>query len=559
MTTEEIQWSYFKQLLMNKADTILKSTNIYIGIGNSLLSGFVAVKDGKVLYVGKIDELDDYINTNTKIIDFKDKLIMPGIHDGHLHFFMSGLYASDKVKVSYTDRSEEECVNGLKEIEGKNTKDEWMIGAGWYHTLWDKPKLPTKHSLDKVYPNRPVAMFSYDCHTLWINSAGLKKLNIDKNYPDIDGGIIDRDENGEPLGTFHEAAYAKLLQEIYDFDKDYIKDFYKSFIYSLNSYGITSVCDMSMTQNPGNDFIRDDIFKELEDENELTIRIHMYPSLANGFDRPNIMRDKYKGPYLFCNGVKAFFDGVSSCHTAWLFEPYSNAYYEGDVGSTITSPDKMKEYVLLSHKNDFSIRVHTIGDKAISKMIDYIIEAKEKYGDKPYLQHTLEHLENLNEEDISRLASNNIIPSVQPAHSVFDMEGVEKDLGKERIELMWPFRSELDTGCILAFGTDSPVVDINPFYGIYNAVTRKHTFTRFPANGWIPKERITVFEAISAYTYGSACASNASALYGTLEIGKYADICVLDRNICMIDPEEIPQTKCIFTMVGGKVVYENNR
>ena len=543
--------------MMKKANIIIKSSNIYPGIGNRLLSGFVAIKKDKIIGLDSLDKLDDYLDENTKVIDFKDKLVMPGIHDAHLHFFMSGLYASERVKVSYTDKSEEECVAGLKEIEDLNSKDEWMIGTGWYHTLWDNPKLPTKYSLDKVYPDRPVCMVSYDCHTLWINSFGLRKLGVDRNYPDIPGGIIDRDENGEPLGTFHEAASAKMLQIIYNFDEDYIKSFYRDFIKTLNKYGITSVCDMSMVQNPGTDFIRDDIFKDLENSNELTIRVHMYPSTANGFDRPAFMRDKYQGPYLYCNGVKAFFDGVSSCHTAWLFEPYTNAYYEGDVGSTITKPENMREIVLASNKNDFSIRVHTIGDKAISKMIDYIVEAKEKYGEKPYLQHTLEHLENLKEEDIKRLADNHIVLSVQPAHSVFDTEGVERDLGKERIKLMWPFRSEIDAGCTLAFGTDSPVVEINPFYGIYNAVTRKHTISRLPKEGWIAKEKISVYEAAEAYTYGSACACKAEELYGTLDTNKYADICVLDRNIFTIDPEEIIDTKCLFTMIGGKIIYQN--
>lgn len=544
---------------MNKANIILKSQNIYKGVGNKILSGFIAIKNDKVLCVDSLDNINEYIDNNTIILDYKDKLIMPGIHDAHLHFFMSGLYANKKVKVSYGDKSEEECVNTLKDIEEYNSKDEWMIGAGWYHTLWNNPVLPTKYSLDRVYPDRPVCMISYDCHTLWINSTGLRKLGVDANYSNIDGGIIDRDENGEPLGTFHEAASAKMLQQIFNFDKNYIEDFYKDFIKTLNSYGITSICDMSLIQNPGEDFIRDDIFKQLEDKNLLTIRVHMYPSIAGGFDRARIMKEKYQGPLLYCNGVKQFFDGVSSCHTAWLHEPYSNAYYKGDVGSTIIPPEKMRESVLLAHKNDFSIRVHTIGDKAISKMIDYIIEAKNKYGNKPYLQHTLEHLENLKIDDISRLAQNNIILSVQPAHAVFDMEGVERDLGSERIELMWPFRSELDAGCILAFGTDSPVVDVNPFNGIYNAITRKHTTTRNPKGGWIPKEKISSFDAVSAYTYGSACACKAEELYGLLEKGKLADICILDRNILTIDPEDIPDTKCLMTMVSGKIVYKNDK
>lgn len=541
---------------MNKANIILKSSNIYPGIGNKTVSGFIAVKDDKIIAFESINNINDYIDENTEVLDYEDKLIMPGIHDGHLHFFMSGLYANEKVKVSYTDKSEEECVKGLKDIEDLNSKDEWMIGAGWYHPLWDNPVLPTKYSLDKVYPDRPVCMVSYDCHTLWLNSVGLRKLGIDRNYQDIPGGTIDKDRNGELLGTFHEAAFSKLLQQIYDFDEDYIFGFYKDFMKTLNSYGITSVSDMSMMASPGEDFIRDDIFSKLEKENELTVRVHMYPTIHDDISRPLMMKEKYQGPILFCNGVKQFFDGVSSCHTAWLKDPYTNAYFENDCGCPTIAPEKMRELVFKAHQNDLAIRVHTIGDEAIHKMIDYIEEAKELYGERENIQHTLEHLENLQEEDIKRLANNKIVLSVQPAHAVFDTNGVERDLGKERIKLMWPFRSELDAGCTLAFGTDSPIVEINPFYGIYNAVTRKNTFTRLPKDGWTPKEKISVYEALQAYTYGSACACKAEHMYGTIKEGMLADICVLDRNILEIDPEDIPNTNCLLTLVNGKIVYQ---
>lgn len=540
---------------MIKAKTILKSSNIYTGIGNEILSGFVAIKDEKIIYVGNDNELENYIDDNTKIIDFEDKLIMPGIHDAHLHLFLSSLYADSKVKVSTEDKTEEECVIKLKDIEDLNTEDEWLICAGWYHTLWDEPHLPSKYSLDEKYPNRPVFMISYDLHTGWMNSCGMKKLGIDENTKDIPGGVIDRDENGIPLGTFHEAAFAEVLKKVVTFDENYINSFYHNFMKQLNSYGITSVCDMSLSPTEGMDFIRDDILQKMLENNELSVRVHMYPTINDDISRPLKMKDKYQGPMLFCNGVKQFFDGVNSCHTAWVSEPYTNAYFENDCGKPTLNPEKMKEYVIKAHQNNLSIRVHTIGDKAIHEMINYIEDAQNRYGKKEYLQHTLEHLENLLEADIERLAKNNIVVSVQPAHSIYDVQGVEKDLGSERIKMMWPFNSELKAGCTLAFGTDSPVVDINPFYGIYNAITRKNTFTRLPENGWIAKERITAFEAVSAYTYGSACACKADDILGSLQVNKYADICVLDRNILTINPEEIPDTKCIFTMLAGKIVY----
>lgn len=543
-------------MFVDKANIILKSTNIYKGIGNTLISGFVAIKNDVIIGVDTIDRINDYIDNATKILDLKDKLIMAGIHDAHLHMFLSSLYADPKVKVSFDDKSEQECVDELKSIENLNSKDEWLICAGWYHPLWDNPKLPTKYSLDKAYPDRPVCMISYDLHTGWLNSCGMRKLGIDKNFKDIPGGVIDRDENGEPLGTFHEIAFAEVLKQVLAFDDEYLCSIIKNFINNLNSFGITSVCDMSLSPTAGMDFIRDDIYTKILNDDELSIRIHMYPTMNLDMSRPLKMKEEYQGPYLFCNGVKQFFDGVSSCHTAWVSEPYTNAYYENDCGKTTIEPQLMKQLVEKAHINDMSIRVHTIGDKAIHAMIDYIEDAENKYGKKEHLQHCLEHLENLLEDDIERLAKNNIVVSVQPAHAVFDMEGVERDLGKQRIQLMWPFKSELNTGCILAFGTDSPVVEVNPFYGIYNAVTRKNTFTRLPENGWIEKERISIFEAVSAYTYGSAKACKAQDIIGTLEIGKYADICVLDRNIFEINFEDIPNTNCILTMIGGKIVYQ---
>ena len=540
---------------MDKADIILKSSNIYKGAGNKISSGFIAIKDDIIIGFDTLDKIDDYIADNTKIIDFVDKLIMPGIHDAHLHMFLSSLYADPKIKVSFNDKSEQECINKLKDIENLNDKDEWLICAGWYHPLWDNSKLPNKYSLDIAYPDRPVFMISYDLHTGWMNSCGMRKLGIDANFKDIPGGIIDRDENGEPLGTFHEIAFAEVLKQVVAFSDEYLYTIIKNFINSLNSYGITSVCDMSLSPTAGMDFIRDDIYERILNNGELSIRIHMYPTMNLDMSRPLMMKEKYQGPYLFCNGVKQFFDGVSSCHTAWISEPYTNAYFENDCGKTTIDPQLMKQLVEKAHLNDMSIRVHTIGDKAIHTMIDYIEEAQNKYQKKQHLQHCLEHLENLLEEDIERLSKNNIVVSVQPAHAVFDMEGVEADLGKDRIQLMWPFKSELDAGCTLAFGTDSPVVEVNPFYGIYNAVTRKNTFTRLPENGWIEKEKISIFEAVSAYTYGSAKSCKADDFVGTLEVNKYADICVLDRNILKIDPEDIPNTKCLLTMVGGKIVY----
>ena len=542
-----------------KADRILKSRHIYRGVGKDTFPGIVCIKDDRIIYTGSEDRLGYYLSEDTEFTDCGDNLIMPGFHDAHLHFFMSGLYADPKVKVSDSDLSEAECVAGLKDIENLCTKEEWMIGAGWNHPNWINPELPSKKSLDAVYPDRPVVMVSGDCHTVWMNSFGMEKLGINESTPDIPGGKIDRDEDGIPTGIFHEAAATSLFRKIFDFPDEEADRFCRNFMKTLNSYGITSVCDMSIMAVPGLDFVRDDIYSRLLEKGELTVRMHMYPTMTHGLERAVSMREKYSGPMLYCNGVKHFFDGVSSCHTAYLREPYANAYFEGDVGRTTVPPDEMRRMLLEAHENDFSMRVHTIGDQAIHLMIDYVEEAVTKFGPKPWLHHTLEHLENFQYEDIAKLAKAGIIPSVQPPHVLFTVAGVERDLGYERNQLMWPFRRLLDSGCTLAFGTDSPVVEVNPFYGLYNAVTRQSVADGKPEGGWIPQEKISQWEALSAYTYGSACAAGIEHLCGTLAPGMFADIAVTDTDLIHCDPEDIPKAECLLTLVGGKTVFERSK
>lgn len=537
-----------------KADIILKGKNIFDGKNMKIFSGMVAIADHKIIYVGEEKQEVGLVDEHTQIIDVEEQLIMPGIGDAHIHFYMSGLYASPFVHVSFTDESEQECVDGLKELSKTIAKDRWLIGAGWYHPLWKNPVLPTKKSLDAVYPDRPVCMVSADCHTMWINSIGLEKLGLNKESTAPEGGSYDYLEDGELAGTIHEAAASSLIQQIYQFTESEENAFYHNFIKKLNQYGITSVCDMSMMPVDGADFIRDDIFTRLLEQGELSIRVNMYPTLRMDNCRIKEMQEKYTGTKLRCQGGKQFFDGVSSCHTAFLKEPYTNAYFEGDCGKTTIPPDEMKSLILNAVKEEIPARIHAIGDQAIHLLIDYFEEAYSIYGKSNH--STIEHLENFQSDDLQRLADVGVIPSVQPPHLAIDPNGEERDLGMERIHYMWPFRTMIDLGMQPAFGTDSPVVDINPFEGIYNAVTRRSAFTKEPKEGWVPTEKITILEALKAYTYGSAMAANREEELGSLEIGKLADVIVLDKNIVKLDSEEILQTKVVLTIVDGKVIYK---
>lgn len=542
---------------MKKADMILKSNAIFSGCVAKPIKGIVAIRDNVIQYIGDEEMLEEYLGEKTKVYELGNQLVMPGMNDAHLHFYMSSLYASPYVVVSLTDTSEEMCVATLAEIADQIPKDKWLMGAGWYHPLWDNPVLPTKKSLDAVYPDRPVCMVSGDGHTLWVNSEGLKKLGLSDDSVPMDDGNYERLENGELSGVIHEEAACQYSARVYDFSEEEEDIFYTGFFQILNSYGITSVSDMAMIDaGGGKDLVREDIYERLMKEGKMTVRVNMFPALTDDLSRPRRLRDTYDGDLLCCHGVKQFMDGVSSCHTAYLKEDYTNAAFEGDHGKATIPEEKMRELVLSAIKEDFSVRVHTIGDQAIHVLLDIYEEAEQLYGRKPYLQHTLEHLENFQTEDIARMAKVHVLPSVQPPHALIDPAGVERDLGPVRVKDMWPFRRLIDSGSTLAFGTDSPVVDINPFNGIYNAVTRKSAFTGEPEGGWLPTEKVTLAEALSSYTYGSACAEKREDKIGTLAPGKLADIAVLDCNLFEEDPEKILDTKVVMTIMDGKIVYQ---
>ncbi|AZV57680.1 amidohydrolase [Clostridium sp. AWRP] len=539
---------------MNKADVVLKSNHIFTGTSKEVMEGIVAVKDNKIIYVGSASYLDELTDEHTKIYDYGDQIIIPGFHDAHVHTLMSALMFDKKI-LPIEGFSEQECVDAIGDFADRFGEDEWVITTGWYLPVWENKVLPTKASLDAVYPNRPVAMLSGDCHALWLNSTGLKKLGITEESTPPVGGKYGKDEQGHLTGVFFETAAFSATSEILESNDDCLLNAYIKFQNHLAENGITSICDVSMMPVEGRDQLKDDIYQKLLDEDLLKVRVNMFPTITKNLERPLKMRENYKGTMLKFGGTKQFFDGVSSTHTAYLSEPYSNAYFEGDNGRTTIDPKDMEDLIMSAVENDMSIRIHTIGDGAIHLALGSFEKAEKKYGRKPNLQHTLEHLENIQKEDIKRLADLHVIASMQPGHCLIDPAGIEKDLGLERSKLMWTFRDMLDSNVTLAFGTDSPIIDTIPLLTIYYAVTRENVQGE-PEGGWEPHQKISVEEALIAHTYGSACAAGRGNELGTLEKGKLADITVIDRDVVNLSPKELLNAKICFTMTNGKVVYK---
>ena len=532
----------------------ITSTQVFTGTDDVARPLSIIVEDDCIIEVGDPDAMRAAW-PDAEEFNFGDAFICAGFHDSHLHFFHSAVYASP-LATTFLGENEADCVARMQKLAQVRPQG-WLLAQGWREYRWDPPELPSKHSLDAVFPDRPVALYSGDAHTLWLNSCALAELGITRDSEPPAGGSYDRDASGELTGIVREAAAMELMPKIMGaFSDDEIAAAYEGFFARLAQNGITSVCDMSLMASPGLDFIRDDIHARLLDEGKLTARVHMFPTLLDDMSRFEEMQATYTDPRLQTPGFKQFFDGVSSQHTAWVKEPYSNAETPDDCGRPTVDPAIMRARVLAAAQAGHPVRIHTIGDEAIHVALDIFEEARQTYGELPAGAHNcLEHLENFQPDDMARVAALDVVAAVQPPHMTLDPGGPEADLGPERVPYMWPFKTLLADGATLAFGTDSPVVDVNSMDVIYTAVTRQDPTTHAPAGGWLPSERISRADALRAYTLGSAAAAGRAAELGTLEAGKLADLVVLDTNLLTCADKDIQHTSVISTLVGGDVVY----
>ena len=555
---------------LSAADLLLTSQAVFTGLDEEPVAATVAVAGDRIIWVGPTNQVPPELRGPATVEqDLGDALLMPGFHDAHLHFFHSALYLSPLAE-RFCGENEADAVARLAPLAARRPAGSWLLTQGWRDYRWNPAGMPSRASLDEVYPDRPVAMYSGDAHTLWLNSCALERLGITEESEPPAGGSYDRDEEGRLTGIAREAAAMALMPRIVDeFSREELLDAYRSFAAYCNEHGITGVCDVSLMAMPGLDFVRDDLFAALEAADELTLRVSMFPTLLEDRRRLAALQAAHTGPLLSARGFKQFFDGVSSQHTAWVHDPYSNARFEGDCGRPTVDAAAMEALVAPAAAEGSAVRIHAIGDEAIHQCLDIferhpvaLAESAAGTGEAgarseaPARRHTIEHLENFQPGDIARLAATGIVASVQPRHITLDPGGPERDLGPERVPYMWPFRTLLDSGAVLAFGTDSPVTDIDPIPAVYTAVTRRDADSRQPEDGWLPAERITLAEALRAYTAGSAIAAQREGEVGLLVPGQFADMTVLAPNPFTLAAEDIQQAQVQATYVGGRAVYE---
>ena len=536
-----------------KVDYLLKSSAVFTGKDKEPFPGAVAVSGNKIVKVMDAAEAESYEAEN--VLDYGDRMIMAGFVDAHDHYFQGAISASEHMCMDITGTtSEAQCVEIMKKYAEEHPDEERLRGMGWFPANWNDAPLPTKKSLDEAFPDKPVYLIAADCHTFWMNTPALEESGI---TPDMKprSGSVGVDENGELTGLLFEPdAFLPAMIKVQEFDRDTMIEINGGFLKHIAKCGVTSVSEMSADPYDEGVLEKYRIMKEMERQGKLTARLHVYTELAGHTDFTTAkewQKELNSGKFRI-NGVKGFVDGVTSTYTALMLEPYSDRPDTTGICAPIIPKEDMEKSIVAANAQGLPVRLHCIGDGAVRMALD-MYENSGKVNGKHGLANTVEHIESIHPDDIPRFAGLDVIPSMQPYHLTLDFMEKPRRIGEERCRWEWPHRSLLDAGATLAFGTDYPVVDFNPYPSIYAAITRLDDDGNPASTN--PQECITLTEALVAYTAGAASAYGRDDI-GTLEEGKLADIIVVDRNLFDLTPEEIMKCRTVMTMCDGEIVYE---
>jgi len=509
----------------------------------------VAVIADRIVAVGSRADIDLWRGPKTVVIDASGKLLQPGFNDAHVHFIQGGAQL-EQVQLTDTATPEEFAKRIAAQVK-KTPKGEWILGGRWDETKWPKPDLPTKELVDSVTGNIPVFVDRYDGHEALANSAAMKLAGVDAKTPDVPGGVIVRDANGNPTGVFKDAAMPLIYKAIAPMTHEQRIRAARGALKHAASLGVTSVQHM----NP--EFADVAAYSELAEKGELTTRIYAVPMETDWRDQAKVgIRRAWGSSFLRLGGVKGYADGSLGSRTAYMFEPFSDdPGNRGLLSDEMHPPSAMRDRLMQADAAGLQLRVHAIGDRAISMMLDIFadIEKEHGYHDQRF---AVEHAQHVAQKDFGRFAKLHVIASMQPYHAIDDGRWAEGRLGHERARYSYAWRTFLDHGITLAFGTDWPVAPLDPILGLYAAVTRA-TLDGKNSDGWIPEEKITLPEAIEAYTMGAAFAEFQEREKGSITPGKLADMVILTDNIFDLKPEAIRNVKVKTTIVGGKVVYSD--
>ncbi|HZH41045.1 MAG TPA: amidohydrolase [Gemmatimonadales bacterium] len=530
-----------------KADLVITHGMVWTGTSSGgPQPGGVAILGDKIVAVGDSASLAPFLSSGTRVIDARGGLIAPGFNDAHTHFVDGGFQLSS-VDLR-TAATPQEFIRRIAQFAKTRKPGEWITGGDWDHTLWPGQPLPRREWIDSVTRDIPVFISRLDGHEALANTAALTAANVTKNTPTPAGGEILHDaKTGEPTGIFKDNALGLIARAVPDPSPERLDSAVARAQAYAESLGLTGTSFVSV---PFTDWAS---LRRMEKAGRLTMRFTLYLPLTQW----HLVADSVKAlgagdDWVRVAGVKGYMDGSAGARTAKFYEPYSDS--AGYTGLFRSPPDSMARWIGAADSAGLQIAVHAIGDQANGVLLAIYDSVGKAHGRRDR-RFRVEHAQHLRAQDIPKFGADGIVASVQPSHLTDDGRWIEKRIGPERIKTTYPFRTLLDTHAVLAFGSDWDVATPDPLKGIDAAVTRR-TNDGKNEGGWIPAEKITVAEALRAYTWGNAYAVSQETKRGTLAPGMYADVVVVDHNLFAIPADSIRDTHVSATVVAGKVVFE---
>jgi predicted amidohydrolase YtcJ len=507
----------------------------------------MAIREGRILAVGTNDAIRKLKGARTQVVDLGGHFVMPGFNDAHVHLEEAALELLS-VDLRGT-RSLQEMQQRIAVSAKTAASGEWLVGGGWDQTLWPDGKLPDRQDIDAVSGGHPAVFSRVDGHIAVANTAALKAGGVTSQTQAPEGGKIDHDANGEPTGILRETARALVESKIPPPTPTRRRRAAELALADAARWGITSAQDNSSWEA----FLT---YGELEREGKLTLRISEWLAFDDPLSLLETHRAHYPAndPMLHTAMLKGFMDGSLGSRTAALLAPYSDD--PGNSGLPRYEQGKLNRMAIERALAGFQIGFHAIGDRAVQTALDAFAEAERsaKENDKTRdFRFRIEHDQVVTPRQFAQYKKLGVIASMQPSHLLTDMNWAVARIGSERAKTSYAWKEFLDQGVPLAFGTDYPVEPITPFRGLYAAVTRKN---EAGTKEYFPEQKLTIEQAIAAYTTGSAYAQFAEKDKGTLAPGMLADFVVLDRDLTKVAPPEILKTRVLRTVVGGKTVYE---
>ncbi len=553
------------------ADLILHNGVVYTVDKNNSTAQAVAIKDGKFVAVGSNTDVMNFRGPSTRVIDLHGRFVVPGFNDNHVHFASAAQFLEFNIMRAAT---QDQFVARVKDVISRLPKGEWIVGGYWgAYDEWAagsagnqrrEPFAPDMSLVNAITSDYPMFIRKFDDSQFAANEAAFRALKLDLSNPQAPDVEFLKDNQGRPTGHMRGRGAPRLFNSVIPrtFSRERRIQQTKNALAEIRKYGVTNVSDMS-------DDVQLDIYRELHRTGDLTVRIHFRP----GLDRWKELADRgikvgSGDEWIRLGALKGHIDGIMGTSSARFFEPYSHdpnnrgrwrPLMVNDKGEFVEG--KFLRYMLDADRAGLQLTVHAIGDEANNVLLNYLEELNKQNG-KRDRRFRLVHAQVLAPADFKRLGELGVVAEVQPFHLSDDMRWMEERIGRERTKGAYAFKSIQSSGAVLSFGTDWPGTSaseypINPMLGLFAAVTRQ-TVTGKPAEGWFPDERISIADAIKAYTYNTAYANFEETTKGSIEVGKVADLTVLSKNLLKISPSEYLTTDVVYTIVGGRIVFSNS-